>query len=302
MLLRNRYFTLGPGNVIADPQALFLKGISEGHVVVHTPDPPAGDPAAKPEAKPVVKSEAKPNGAEAAPLEQPDLEEEFEDDEFDIEGAISSLERRLDQLARPTAPTAAAPVAKAAERTGLRGQIAMIREGLESDDTRTPAMLTLLDNLTERLEAQERREEQREERDAEAAQTEWENEYEVNVVKFGERYPGVGPKVLAAIGRKHVQMIQQDPRAKALTFEEVARRMYGDDALAARKAKGSPAGGGPSPGSNGRTDPPSGSPIPGRSTGGGPLKKFVPGPGRGVSDVTDHLRSVGLFKGVISEK
>lgn len=304
---------VGPGNVIEDPHALFLQAISEGaSIVTHTPDPDpaAADPKAAPAAKAATaKPTAKPDAAAAAAAagdETPadDLEAQFEgddEDEFDVESSIAALNRKLDDLARPQA--AARPAERRdADRSDIRAKLGKLREGLEPDDARTAGILEALDNLTERLDRQDAREQQRQVAAQEAEEQAWEDGYAEQVVEFTKKYPGVGPKAIAAVGRQHAAMINRDGRAKALSFEEVARRVFGDDALDARKAKRPSADNGASPATNGRTGAPSGAPIPARSSGGGPPEKFKPGPGRGVGDVTEHLRKQGAFRGVLTER
>ena len=136
-----------------------------------------------------------------------------------------------------------------------------------------------------------------------AARSAFEDRYAGAVSQFAEAYDGFTDKELEGIGAYHGRLIQKDARLSALSFPEVARRMFGDDGLEARRTKGDADGNakGSQP-RNGHASQPSGSPIPSRSTGGGAPKKFEPGPGKGVGDVTDHLRKAGAWSRVVEQK
>jgi len=287
--------SLSPEHVIQDPKSLFLNAIAEqGSVVTNTEDPPAGDDEVK-EPKPDAKAKAvKPEPMKAV-ADDDDFEEA--DDEFDFEKGLETLSRKIDALSRPQ-PAAAS--AARAERGDLRGQLDKLRESIDPEDARGSQMIGLLERMSEKLEQLDKREVERSERAAAQEHQAWEDSYEKDVEKFMEKY-NISDKDIIAVARKHRQLMTRDESYKAFSFEEIARRMYGNDALEARRVKRSPGGNGASPAPTARTDAPSGSPIPARGTGGGPPKKFQPGPGRGVGDITESLRKAGIFRGVISE-
>jgi len=278
MLLNSRLFEMGAEHDI-DPKSRFLHGLAEGEGVVAEPvveKPPEKEPEPKP-----------------GPLE-PAAEGDDDDGGNDIETLLDGLSRRLEATIDNKVEARRAAGDERPEKT--------LRELVESEDESVLKLVGAIEKLSEKVSALEAHRTQTDAEKVAAAEQEYEQQYALGVTKFAERYAGFTDKELESVGAYHVRLIQRDERSTALSFDEVARRMYGDDGLEARRTKGDAPVREGRPAPNGRTSQPSGSPIPARSTGGGPPKKFEPGPGKGVGDVTERLKAAGAFRAVISER